>query len=75
MATISLSSLWNCSKDTFSQKFNLIFSGKKKNLSASCSSEFDPWVREVAWRRKWQPTLVFLPGKSQGQRNAVGYSL
>ena len=34
LATISLSNLWNCSKDTFSQKFNLIFSGKKKNLSA-----------------------------------------
>ena len=26
------------------------------------------------WRRKWQPTLVFLPGKSHGQRSAVGYS-
>ena len=26
------------------------------------------------WRRKWQPTPVFLPGESQGQRNLVGYS-
>ena len=26
------------------------------------------------WRRKWQPTPVFLPGKSHGQRNLVGYS-
>ena len=26
----------------------------------------DPWVRKVPWRRKWQPTLVFLPGESQG---------
>ena len=26
------------------------------------------------WRRKWQPTPVFLPGKSQGQRSLVGYS-
>ena len=24
------------------------------------------------WRRKWQPTLVFLPGESQGQRSLVG---
>ena len=23
------------------------------------------WVREIPWRRKWQPTLVFLPGKSR----------
>ena len=26
----------------------------------------DPWVRKIPWRRKWQPTLVFLPGKSHG---------
>ena len=26
------------------------------------------------WRRKWQPTTVFLPGKSHGQRSLVGYS-
>ena len=35
---------------------------------------FDPWVGEVPWRRTWQPTLVFLPGKSHGQRRQVGYS-
>ena len=28
----------------------------------------------VQWRRKWQPTPVFLPGKSHGQRSLVGYS-
>ena len=22
----------------------------------------DPWVRKISWRRKWQPTPVFLPG-------------
>ena len=26
------------------------------------------------WRRKWQPTPVFLPGKSHGQRSLAGYS-
>ena len=26
------------------------------------------------WRRKWQPTPVFLPGKSLGQRSLAGYS-
>ena len=25
---------------------------------------FNPWVRKMPWRRKWQPTPVFLPGKS-----------
>ena len=27
------------------------------------------------WRRKWQPTPVFLPGESQGQKSLVGCSL
>ena len=35
---------------------------------------FDPWVRKIPWRRKQQPTPVFLPGKSHGQRSLVGYS-
>ena len=30
--------------------------------------------REDPWRRKWQPTPVFLPGESHEQRNLVGYS-
>ena len=33
-----------------------------------------PWLRKIPWRRKWQPTLVFLPGKSHGRRNWMGYS-
>ena len=35
---------------------------------------FDPWVGKIPWRRKWQPTLVFLPEKSHGQRSLEGYS-
>ena len=35
---------------------------------------FDTWVRKIPWRRKWQPTLVFLPGKFHGQRSLAGYS-
>ena len=27
------------------------------------------------WRRKWQPTPVFLPGESQGRGSLVGYRL
>ena len=29
---------------------------------------FNPWVRKSPWRRKWQPTPVFLPGEFHGQR-------
>ena len=43
-----------------------------KNLPANCS--FDPWVGKMPWRRKWQPTLVFLPGESLGQSSLAGYS-
>ena len=34
---------------------------------------FNPWVGKIPWRRKWQPTPVFLSGKSCGQRSLVGY--
>ena len=34
---------------------------------------FNPWVRKIPWKRKWQPTLVFLAGKFHGQRSLVGY--
>ena len=30
---------------------------------------FDPWVGKILWRMAWQPTPVFLPGESHGQRN------
>ena len=35
---------------------------------------FNPWVGKIPWRRKWQPTPVFLPRKSHGQRSLVGNS-
>ena len=30
---------------------------------------FSPWVGKIPRRREWQPTLIFLPGKSHGQRS------
>ena len=35
---------------------------------------FDLWVSYIPWRRKWQPSPVFLPRKSHGQRSLVCYS-
>ena len=32
------------------------------------------WLGKIPWRRKWQPTPVFLPGKSEGQRSLSSYS-
>ena len=34
---------------------------------------FDPWVKTIPWKRKWQPAPVFLPGEFHGQRSLVGY--
>ena len=36
--------------------------------------KFDLWVKKIPWRREWQPTSVFLPGESHGQRSLAGYS-
>ena len=35
---------------------------------------YNPWVRKIPWRRVWQPSPVFLPGESHGQRSLAGYS-
>jgi len=32
----------------------------------------NPWIGKIPWRRKWQPTPVFLPGKFHGERSLVG---
>ena len=38
-----------------------------KESTCQCKRcRFNPWVRKIPWRRNWQPTLVFLPGKSHG---------
>ena len=41
-------------------------------LNRGC--RFSPWIRKIPWRRKCQPTPVFLPGESHGQRSLAGYS-
>ena len=40
----------------------------KEHASQCRRHRFDSWVRKIPWRRKWQPTPVFLPGKSHRQR-------
>ena len=48
-----------------------------KNLPAKEAMRvrrFGPWVKKIPWRGKGQPSPVFLPGKSHGQRSLAGYS-
>ena len=48
---------------------------KKKKIHLQCGKPgFNPWVRKVPWRRKWQPTPVFLPGEFHEQRSLAVYS-
>ena len=51
--------------------------GSDGNASACNAGDlglFDPWVGNIPWRRKWQPTPVHLSAKSPGQRSLAGYS-
>ena len=56
------------------------FPGGSVDKESSCKAgdsgrcEFNPWVGKIAWRRTQQPTPVFLPRESHGQRSLVGYS-
>jgi len=47
-----------------------------KNPPCQCrrhkGCRFDSWVGKIPWKRAWQPTPVFLPGKSHGQRSLAG---
>ena len=54
---------------------NLPAKKKKKESTCQCRRRgLDPWVAKIPWRRKWQPTPVFLPEKSHGQRRLAGDS-
>ena len=64
----SINCLYRCYKSS-------LVAWSVKNLPAMQETRFDPWVGKIPWRRKWQPTLVFLSGKSHGQRCLVSHSL
>ena len=53
-------------------------------LASACTDRYEPWDQDslvavaqhhlkVPWRGAWQPTPVFLPGESHGQRSLAGY--
>ena len=62
----------------WASQMTLVVKKKKKKIHLPMQGErdgFPPWVRKIPWRREWQPTPVFLPGKSHGLRSLAGYSL
>ena len=63
--------LYFSTEDQQNEKIPWWLSGKE----SACQSRkrgFNPWVRKIPWRREWKPNLVFLPGKSHGQRSLAG---
>ena len=56
---LSSSSRWHSGKESTCQSW------RHKKF------EFDPRVGKIPWRRKWQPTSVFLPRESHGQRSRL----
>ena len=66
-----------------SLKFNIIncvqvsFPGGSEVKASACNAGdlgLIPGSGRSPWRRNWQPTPLFLPGESPGQRSLVGYS-
>ena len=55
---------------------NIIYSDGSNGKESACNvgDLVDSWVGKIPWRRAWQPTPVFLPGASHGQRNLVSCS-
>ena len=51
-------------------------SGKESTCNAGAVGDVGsiPGLGRFPWRREWQPTLIFLPGESHGQRSLAGYS-
>ena len=53
--------------------YAIYFPGGSDGKESACRAgdRFDPWVRKIPLRREWQPTAVFLPAESHGQRSHV----
>ena len=47
----------------------LMSPGKPKYFANIYVFGFHPWIRKIPWRRAWQPTPVFFPEESLGQRS------
>ena len=61
---------WSCLSSLIYGTLRIPSSLTGKESACQCRRcAFDPWVRKIPWRRKWQLTSVFLPGKSYGQRS------
>ena len=65
---------WEIDGETVETVSDFIFLGSKITADGDCSQEIKRLLL-LGWRRKWQPTSVFLPGESQGRGSLVGCRL
>ena len=54
---------------TGASQVTLVVKSLPANASRSKRRGFDPWIRQIPWRRAWHPTLVFLAEESHGQNS------
>ena len=70
--------LWGCTELDTTEATSSSSSSSGKESICQCRRykrhRFDPWVGKTLWGRKWQPTPVFLPRESYGQKSLMGYS-
>ena len=71
---------WRRKESDMTERLHLDFPGGASGKESACQCRrrnrcvFNPWVRKMPWRRAQQPTPVFLPGESHGQRSLAGCS-
>ena len=58
---------------TMSSQVALVVKNLPANAGGVKRCGFDPWVRKIPWKWKWQPAPVFLSGKVYGRRSLEGY--
>ena len=82
ITAILLQLIWQAQAHSFtfgSCIIHLAFPSGLSGKEAGCQCRrhetwFDLWVRKIPWRRAWQPTPLFLPRESHGQRSLAGCS-
>ena len=56
----------------FERQVALVVKNPPAQERDATDKSFSPWVGNMPWRRKWEPTPVFLPGKFRDERSLVG---
>ena len=65
---------WRKIKELLTKEASLV-AQLVKNLPAMRDTRVQSLDGKIPWRRAWQPTPVFSPGESHGQRSLVGWSM